>query len=182
MSTTVHRRPLFDIARPAPPGPRVSRPTIGVLSTYPPTQCGLATFSAALVGQLNRRPGTAGVVRIVDRPGSDPAVEIAEHLVNGSASSTARAVRRLNGFDAVVVQHEYGIYGGPDGSDVLDVVAGLRVPTIVVLHTVLQEPTPNQRRILCRLVDAADVLETMTETGRQPAWWPATTPIPTPSS
>jgi glycosyltransferase involved in cell wall biosynthesis len=142
-------------------------PTVGVLSTYPPTQCGLATFSAALTDQLNRPPGTAGVVRIVDQPEPPPTGEVAAHLVTGSASSLAAAVRRLNGFDAVVVQHEYGIYGGPDGADVIDVVAGLTVPTIVVLHTVLQEPTPRQRRILRWLVESADVLVTMTETARQ---------------
>jgi glycosyltransferase involved in cell wall biosynthesis len=138
-----------------------------VLSTYPPTQCGLATFSAALTDQLNRPAGTAGVVRIVDRPEPVPAAEVAANLVTGSASSTAAAVRRLNGFDAVVVQHEYGIYGGPDGSDVIDIVAALTVPTIIVLHTVLQQPTPRQRRILRWLVESADVLVTMTETARQ---------------
>jgi polysaccharide biosynthesis protein PslF len=76
-------------------------------------------------------------------------------------------VRHLNGFDAVVVQHEYGIFGGADGCDVIDIVAELTVPTIVVLHTVLQEPTPRQRRILRWLVESADVVVTMTETARQ---------------
>ena len=66
-----------------------------------------------------------------------------------------------------MVQHEYGIYGGPDGCDVIDIVAGLTVPTIIVLHTVLQEPTPRQRRILRWLVESADVVVTMTETARQ---------------
>jgi glycosyltransferase involved in cell wall biosynthesis len=169
LSTTVHGKSRFDVAPPAPRSPVATprTPTVGVLSTYPPTQCGLATFSAALTDQLNRRPGTAGVVRIVDRPESHPVAEIAAHLVTGSASSLAGAVRRLNRFDAVVVQHEYGIYGGPDGSDVLDVVAGLTAPTIIVLHTVLQHPTAGQRRILCRLVESADVVVTMTETARQ---------------
>ena len=73
-------------------------------------------------------------------------------------------MRRLNGFDAVVVQHEYGIYGGPDGADVLDVVAGLTVPTIIVMHTVLQQPTAGQRHILLRGSSTADVVVTMTET------------------
>jgi glycosyltransferase involved in cell wall biosynthesis len=89
------------------------------------------------------------------------------HLVNGSPDSAMQAVRHLNGFDAVVVHHEYGIYGGADGADVIDIVAGLTAPTIIVLHTVLQEPTPRQRRILRRLVESADVLVTMTETARQ---------------
>jgi glycosyltransferase involved in cell wall biosynthesis len=169
VSTTVHHPARTDAAVPRPPrAEKPARlPTVGVLSTYPPTQCGLATFSAALVEQLNRQPGTAGVVRIVDRPQSPPTGEVAAHLVTGSAGSLAAAVRRLNGFDAVVVQHEYGIYGGPDGSDVIDIVAGLTVPTIVVLHTVLQEPTPRQRRILRWLVESADILVTMTETARR---------------
>ena len=148
------------------PAHRPGRVTVGVLSTYPPTQCGLATFSAALVEQLNRQPGTAGVVRIVDRPESHPGVEVVGHLVNSSPASAAAAVRQLNGFGAVVVQHEYGIFGGPDGADVLDLVDALTVPLIIVLHTVLQEPTARQRRILLRLLAAADVVVTMTETAR----------------
>jgi polysaccharide biosynthesis protein PslF len=160
VSTTVHR-PATGADLPPVPAPRspgkASRPAaVGILSTYPPTQCGLATFSAALTEQLNRRAGTAGVVRVVvrvvDRAESHPGAEVAAHVVNGSPSSAVAAVRHLNGFDAVVVQHEYGIYGGADGCDVIDIVAGLTVPTIIVLHTVLQEPTPRQRRILRWLV------------------------------
>lgn len=164
MPTTIHRPPV-----PAPRLPAdASRPaTIGILSTYPPTQCGLATFSAALAEQLNRAPGTAGVVRIVDRAETHPGAEVATHVVNGSPSSAVAAVRHLNGFEAVVVQHEYGIYGGADGCDVIDIIAGLTVPTIIVLHTVLKEPTPRQRRILRWLVESADVVVTMTETARQ---------------
>ena len=118
-----------------------------MLSTYPPTQCGLATFSAALIEHLQLSPGSLGVVRVVDEPEAVPGPDVVGHLVNGSATSAVGAVRRLNGFDAVVVQHEYGIYGGPDGADVLDIVDALTVPLIVVLHTVLQDPTASQRHI-----------------------------------
>jgi glycosyltransferase involved in cell wall biosynthesis len=139
-------------------------PTIGMLSTYPPTQCGLATFSAALIQHLHRATGSLGVVRVVDDPvlGHDP--DVVAHLVNGSPNSAGAVVRRLNGFDAVVVQHEYGIYGGSDGIDVLPIVDALTVPTIIVLHTVLQNPTARQRHILLRLLAAADVVVTMTHT------------------
>jgi glycosyltransferase involved in cell wall biosynthesis len=138
--------------------------TIGMLSTYPPTQCGLATFSAALIEHLHLSPGVLGVVRVVDEPEPEDDPDVVAHLVNGSAAGAGAAVRRLNGFDAVVIQHEYGIYGGPDGADVLDVVDALTVPTIVVLHTVLQDPTARQRHILMRLLAAADVVVTMTAT------------------
>jgi polysaccharide biosynthesis protein PslF len=144
----------------------MTQTTIGLLSTYPPTQCGLATFSAALRAELCRGRGEVGVVRVVDHPDacSDPAV--VAHLVNGSVNSARGGVDCLNSYDAVVVQHEYGIYGGPDGCDVVDLVEALTVPTIIVFHTVLQEPTTRQRHILRRLLDAADVAVTMTETAR----------------
>ena len=141
--------------------------TIGLLSTYPPTQCGLATFTAALLEHLDLPTGTAGVVRVVDQQESHPGPEVVAHLVNGSADSAQSAVRHLNHFDAVVVQHEYGIYGGADGCDVLDIVEALTVPTIIVFHTVLQEPTQRQRQILQRLLYCADVVVTMTETARR---------------
>ena len=63
----------------------------------------------------------------------------------GASSSTT--------FDVAVVQHEYGIFGGPDGEDVLDARAlASRVPVVTVLHTVLTHPTPNQHRVLAALV------------------------------
>jgi len=141
--------------------------SVGMLSTYPPTQCGLATFSAALLDHLDRSAGDVGVVRVVDQPDSHPGNEVVGHLVNGCPESAARAVVLLNGFDVVVLQHEYGIFGGPDGIDVLHVVDRLTVPLVVVMHTVLQEPTPEQRHILLRLLTAADVVVTMTETARR---------------
>jgi hypothetical protein len=144
---------------------RTSRPTtIGMLSTYPPTQCGLATFSAALIQHLHLSTGSLGVVQVVDQLEPRPGPDVVAQLVNGSPGSAVNAVRRLNGFDAVIVQHEYGIYGGPDGLDVVDLVDALTVPTIIVLHTVLQDPTPRQRQILLRLLATADVVVTMTET------------------
>ena len=59
------------VGRAAAPLPRP--PAIGMISTYPPTQCGLATFSAALIQHMQLSTGSLGVVQIVDRAGRDPA-------------------------------------------------------------------------------------------------------------
>ena len=131
--STVHEP--AQVGRTAAAAPRPT--TIGMVSTYPPTQCGLATFSAALVEHLHLSPGSLGVVQVLDEVEPLPGPDVVAQLVNGSADSAGAAVRRLNGFDVVVVQHEYGIYGGPDGVDVLGIVDALTVPAIVVLHTVL---------------------------------------------
>ena len=142
-----------------------------LLSTYPPTQCGLATFSAALFAHL-RGPGDhASIVRVLDQPGPDGSVpwaaaEIVHDLVNGSVRSAAAAVDVINCFDVAIVQHEYGIYGGPDGQDLVPLLYALRVPAIAVLHTVLARPTARQRTILVDVIGAASAVVTMTQTAR----------------
>jgi len=143
--------------------------TYALLSTYPPTQCGLATFSAALLSHLRGPGDQVSVVRVLDVPaGSAPrtAPEVVCDLVNGSARSAATAVDVIGGFDVAIVQHEYGIYGGPDGADLVPLLGALRVPSIVVLHTVLARPTARQRAILVEVAGAASAVVTMTRTAR----------------
>ena len=137
-----------------------------LLSTYPPTQCGLATFTAALLAHLPAPGDRVVVVRVLDQPASRPGAEVVQNLVAGSAASAAAAADALNSFDVVIVQHEYGIYGGPDGQEVVALLEALYVPSIVVLHTVLAHPTPRQRAILDRVIGAASAVVTMTQTAR----------------
>jgi polysaccharide biosynthesis protein PslF len=140
--------------------------TYALVSTYPPTQCGLATFTAALLSHLRQPGDQVAVVRVLDEPVPVSADEIVHDLVAGSAASASAAAEVLNGFDVVIVQHEYGIYGGPDGQDVVPLLEALYVPTIVVLHTVLAHPTARQRMILDEVIAAASVVVTMTQTAR----------------
>ena len=139
----------------------------GVLSTYPPTQCGLATFSAALLSELIADPGeSARVVRLAERPGPLPDGVVVAELVPGDPAGLVRSAEELNCCDVAIVQHEYGVYGGSDGADVITVLDDLRVPSIVVLHTVLTRPTPHQRSVLRSVVARADAVVTMTRTAR----------------
>jgi glycosyltransferase involved in cell wall biosynthesis len=141
----------------------------GFLSTYPPTECGLATFTAALLAHLRDgpEPSLVGVVRIVDGPRRGARDEVVHHLVTGSPGGEADTAAVLSGFDVAVVQHEYGIFGGPDGDQILSVLDRLTVPVIVVVHTVLVDPTPHQREVLERVLAAADAVVTMTPTARR---------------
>jgi glycosyltransferase involved in cell wall biosynthesis len=139
----------------------------GVLSTYPPTQCGLATFSNALVDSLGSPTDTVSVVSVVDAPDAHPLPEVAHEWVRGKIGGSAAAAAALNRYDVAIIQHEYGIFGGRDGADVLEVARALWVPTIVVLHTVLVTPSAHQRAILEELTRTCDIIVTMTHTARQ---------------
>ncbi|MGB3351331.1 MAG: glycosyltransferase [Mycobacterium sp.] len=141
-------------------------PSFGVLSTYAPTACGLATFSAALGKGLAARGVDVKVVRIADGTPSESA-DVTGELVNGSAPSVAAASELLNRSDVAVIQHEYGIYGGPDGDEVVEIMRGLRVPSIVIAHTVLKDPTPHQLLVLNEVLALADQVVVMSDAARE---------------
>ncbi len=145
-------------------------PSIAFLSTYPPTSCGLATFTAALRGAVAGERGSdegLGVVSLVDRRPSELKPEVVHEHLNGDRVSLAGAIAALNSFDAVFVQHEYGVYGGTDGSEVLDLLSGLEIPAVVTLHTVLSQPSLSQRSILESVVALAERTIVMSDTAGQ---------------
>jgi glycosyltransferase involved in cell wall biosynthesis len=140
--------------------------SFGILSTYPPTPCGLSTFSAALSDGLSATRSDVSIVRVADGSLSSDARVIGE-LVNGSATSVAAAAELLNESDIAILQHEYGIYGGVDGDEVVEILGGLHIPSIVVAHTVLKNPTPHQRSVLEAVASMADQVVVMSEAARQ---------------
>ena len=150
--------PPLHITRPPAtrfPGPPAERPDAlrcAMVSTFPPTQCGLATFAHALC------EGFEAVGAAVDRV---PVVRDAATPVGRSADA-----RRLDGYDVVILQHEYGIFDGPDGDAVLGLLARLTVPVVTVLHTVLRHPSARQHRILAEVVRRSAAVVTMTRTAR----------------
>ena len=136
----------------------------GFVSTLPPTQCGLATFTAALRGALLGSSTDEGwVVRLVDAPEPRPGDEVIAQLTTNDPASLRRAAAQLNLRDIAIVQHEFGT----DGSEVLHLLDQVRVPCVVVLHTVLTDPTPRQRQVLESVIAKADAVVAMTMTARE---------------
>lgn len=161
------------LPRPTRPDSRSLHPSqrqlsVGILSTFPPTQCGLATFAAALVNGM-RRCGVLdiGIVavgddeRVLEQPG------VVSMLCPADAVSVVRTAQMLNRYDVVIIQHEYGIYGGDDGDELLEVMRRITKPVIVTLHTVPLQPSAHQKKVLESVVNEADVAVTMTSIARQ---------------
>ncbi len=143
----------------------------GFVSTYPPTHCGIATFSFSLMEAIrDLKSHTTSVVRLMDsdiNQGSESvAPEILTTLIAGNSESMSEAVATLNSTDIAVIQHEFGIYGGIDGDEVLQIVKGLRIPSIVVVHTVLTTPTWHQRIVFTQLTRYASAVVAMSKTAR----------------
>ncbi|ORV89516.1 glycosyl transferase family 1 [Mycolicibacterium iranicum] len=134
----------------------------GILSTFPPTACGLASFSSALAASLSSRGSEVSVVRIADGSSSSDGRVVAE-LVNGSSLSSAACVESLNEHEAVIIQHDYDLYGGTHGDELLTILGGLRVPSIVVVHNVMKDPAPHQRWVLEQVTTMAGRVVVMSE-------------------
>jgi glycosyltransferase involved in cell wall biosynthesis len=133
---------------------------IALLGTYTPRRCGIATFTrdlAAGMGVANGRVKPL-VVAVTDEAGPYEYPEEVEYEIRqGTKGDYARAAELVNYKDVrwVSIQHEYGIFGGDDGSYVLDFLSALRVPAVVTLHTVLDSPSESQRTIVQRMAKAA---------------------------
>lgn len=139
-------------------------PTAAVVSTYPPRECGIATFTRDLSRAL-RDAGVRTWVVAMDEEGAGYAYgpEVRLQIHEDSLDEYRAAADAINHSDAQVVnlQHEFGIFGGEWGEYVLELVEGLDRPLVVTLHTVLPDPPPRARRVvraLCRRATAVVVM------------------------
>lgn len=133
---------------------------IGFIGTFPPTQCGLASFTDSLVQSMRHCCSYVDpvVVRLVES--GDPtrgAGSANVEWMTDDPSSIDHVRMAMQGCDAIILQHEYGIYGGQDGEGILDLLRTTTTPKVVVLHTVLAHPSPHQQAVLEEIVDLADV-------------------------
>lgn len=136
------------------------------VSTYPPTHCGIATFTESLIAALGRiRGGTADnkVIRMVTD--WDDSISLEPEIIVETDVTTPDWVRPLEmwctGFDLLWIQHEFGIFGPDDGESVLDLCRRSPLPVATTLHTVMVSPSDRQRTIIESLGDASDVVVVM---------------------
>jgi glycosyltransferase involved in cell wall biosynthesis len=144
---------------------------IAIFSTYPPRACGIGTFAFDVRTALLGVPDVVDVsaLVVVDEPSSPQRPEILQTISQGSRGDYVRAARTLARLDVdvVLLQHEYGIFGGRDGEYVLSFAQKLAQPLVVTLHTVRSEPTQHQLDVLTALCNEAERVIVMTETARR---------------
>lgn len=132
----------------------VAQHRVGLVTTFPPTRCGIARFSSSLISSLaSVAPDLeVDVVRLL-AAGEPSSSHVGMEIDPDSPVSVRAAARRLNRSDVVVIQHEYGIFGRDHGESVLDMVDAIDRPVVTALHTVPARPNDEQRRIIEQLGD-----------------------------
>jgi len=130
---------------------------IAYISTYPPRECGLATFNQNLVNALSLNPSynpqQSFVVAMnesenLDEHAYPKEVKFVIRQQNQQDYIDAANFINESNIDTVIIEHEFGIFGGNSGVFLLSLINRLKKPFITILHTVLKEPSFMQQTII----------------------------------
>ncbi|MFQ6104177.1 MAG: glycosyltransferase [Candidatus Glassbacteria bacterium] len=146
---------------------------IAVIGNHLPRHCGIATFTTDLCNAMAAEmPDSEGVIALAmdDREeGYDYPDRVRFEVRDQIPTDYLRAAEYLNvqNADVVILQHEYGIFGGPAGSHILQLLENIRTPIITTLHTVLRRPDQEQRTVIMELTRLSDMLVVMSRTAME---------------
>jgi glycosyltransferase involved in cell wall biosynthesis len=133
------------------------------VSTFPPRECGIATFTFDLRQALHslRDNDSSTVIALTNTPdGYEYPPEVAFEVRQNQINDYRLAAEYINfsGIEVVCLQHEFGIFGGPEGSYVTEFLERLRKPVVTTLHTVLGNPQPAYREAMTQVASLSDYL------------------------
>ena len=137
-----------------------------------PRRCGIATFTTNLQQAISTSGADVetAIVAMTDHGHAYDYPSVVRLQVNDDRiKDYAHAADVLNAgqFEAVSLQHEFGIFGGEAGGHIMALLSRLNMPIVTTLHTVLSEPTPAQHSVLDRIVEASSKVVVMAEKGRE---------------
>ena len=136
-----------------------------------PRRCGIATFTTDLQQAIAAAPQSivTSIVAMTDRDARYAYPQaVGFEVKDDNPADYIAAAHYINdgGFEAVSLQHEFGIFGGDAGELVLALLERIRVPIVTTLHTIIAEPDAAQRRVLDRIVSLSSRVITMSAMGR----------------
>ena len=140
---------------------------VAFLGTSLPRECGLATFTQDLIDQFIHIKdfNPPSVIAVNNNKtyeyGNQVMMQMEQHNPLDYLK-TAEEINRSN-IDFLVIQHEFGIYGGESGEYVIDLAEKLKIPFIIIFHTVLTIPSLKQRYIVNRLAELSVKVVTMAQ-------------------
>lgn len=141
---------------------------IAVIGNYLPRQCGIATFTTDLVTNINENIQGVNCFAVAMNDvteGYDYPPEVRFEINQNEIREYIVASEFLNvsGVDVVCLQHEYGIFGGDYGNYIVQLIKRLSIPVVTTLHTILQNPTPGQKRVLTDIINYSSQVVVMSE-------------------
>jgi len=162
--TVEEETPTLTTAQPRPALP--SR--VAIVGNYFPRKCGIATFTTDLCDAIHAEYGATELLALPvndKEEGYSYPARVRFELSEDKLASYRQAADFLNfsNIDLVCLQHEYGIFGGPAGAHILELLRSLQMPVVTTLHTVLREPNIDQRTVMAEIATLSDRLIVMSQ-------------------
>ena len=146
--------------------------SIAVIGNHLPRLCGIATFTTDLCNALAAElPNPENVIALAmdDVPGGYPYPDrVGFEIRDNMPADYLRAAEYLHvkEIEVAILQHEYGIYGGQCGANMFQLLENLRIPILTTLHTVLSDPSANEKAIVLKLSKISARLIVMSQVAR----------------
>ncbi len=137
---------------------------INIVSSFVPRRCGIATFSNDLAGSIKELGSGENKVSITTlndiREGYKYSSDVNFEINDKSVTDFKEAANYLNLSDnnVINIQHEYGIFGGEAGSNILYLIDRLNKPVVTTLHTVLENPSKEEAKILQEICERSSYI------------------------
>ena len=144
---------------------REEKMRIAFVSSCLPRKCGIATFSANLNRALEKNGGfdDALFIALNNNGGFDYPPRVIFELEQDNLEGYYQVAGLVNSFgiDVVSLQHEFGLFGGPDGNYINEFLQYLRKPVVTTCHTVLENPSPGQKKAFMKTAALSQTLVVM---------------------
>lgn len=140
-----------------------------IVSSYPPRECGIATFTNDIFKAMQTVFGSSLPVEICALQNAhqsfDYPVEVSYVLQKDIIENYRLIGEEINqraDIGLVCVQHEFGLYGGENGIDILALLLSINKPIITVFHTILPNPNESIRKLMVSIADLSSHLIVLT--------------------
>jgi len=144
-------------------GPLSKKNSILILSTYPPRECGIATFTQDLLVAFNKKFNPvikAEICALNDRIynyNSNVAYQIDSAELEGYVS-LAREINSKDEIKIVNIQHEFGLFGGEYGDYIIPFLQALEKPVVTTFHSIIPKPDKKLRKIVSAIIEKSNAV------------------------
>src|SRR3989344_5664683 len=150
---------------------RTGQSWILTIGTYPPRECGIASFTQDLVHSLDKKFSSSVQTKVCAMNSSSTNIynypeEVVFQLEDSNIQEYIDLSKKINQTDLIKlvnIQHEFGIFGGEQGSYLIPFLELLEKPVVITFHTVLPDPDKNMLRVVQSLARKTSCFVVMTE-------------------
>lgn len=152
-----------------------NKPVVVFVGTYPPRECGVATFTQDLLHSSRQFLGSYITCKVaaLNLSPLDSYVyppEVGWQISQDNKKEYLDLAQTINAnplVSGIVLQHEYGIYGGEQGENILTFIEQVKKPILVTLHTVLPNPSSKMKEVTSEIIKHANIIVVLTHNSRK---------------